>query len=69
MALTAALIQIFLFYFARSTAVIFSASLIGALFFVGLPATRGTPQVTAAGIARMGEKIDLAVPTALQAVA
>jgi hypothetical protein len=41
----------------------------GALFAVGLPATKGTPQVIAAGISRMREKQNPAVPAAGQASA
>jgi len=66
MALAAAGIQIFLLYFACITAVIFKASLLGALFAVGLPATKRTTQVPATGITRMGEKQNPAVPAARQ---
>ncbi|MHC4858347.1 MAG: hypothetical protein ACYTBY_11405 [Planctomycetota bacterium] len=54
--MAATFIQIFLFYFAGITAVKFKASLLGALFAVGLPATKGTTQIIPAGIAWMGEK-------------
>jgi hypothetical protein len=57
MALAAALIQIFLLYFACITAVKFTASLLGALFAVGLPATKGTTQIIPAGIARMSAPV------------
>jgi hypothetical protein len=56
MPLAAAFIQIFFLYFAGITAVKFKASLLGALFAVGLPATKGTTQIIPAGIAWMGEK-------------
>jgi len=66
MPLAAAFIQIFLLYFACITAVKFKASLLGALFAVGLPATKGTTQIITAGIARMSEKQNPAVPAASQ---
>jgi len=66
MAGAAARIQIFLLYSARIAAVIFKASLLGALFAVGLPATKGTTQVIPAGITWMGEKQNPAVPAANQ---
>jgi hypothetical protein len=65
-ALAAARIQIFLLYSACITAVIFNASLHGALFAMGLPATKGTTQIIPAGISRMSEKQNPAVPAARQ---
>jgi len=56
MALAAPCVQNSLLYFARITAIKFNASLLGALFTVGLPATKGTAQVTATGITRVGKK-------------
>ena len=69
MAFAAALVEILLFYLARIAAIIFSAAMIGALFAVGLPTTKGTAQISAPGIARMGQKKNAAVPTALQQAA
>jgi len=66
MPLAAAGIQILLLYFAGITAVKFKASLLGALFAVGLPATKRTAQVTATGIARVGKESNLAVLAARQ---
>jgi hypothetical protein len=56
MTLAAPCVQNSLFYFARITAIKFNASFLGALFTVGLPATKGTTQVTATGITRVGKK-------------
>jgi hypothetical protein len=64
--LAAAFIQISLLYFAGITAVKFKASLLGTLFAVGLPATKGTTQIIPAGISRMSEKQNPAVPAASQ---
>ena len=66
MPLAAAFIQIFLLYFAGITAVKFKASLLGALFAVGLPATKRTAQVMATGITRVGKESNLAVLAARQ---
>jgi hypothetical protein len=66
MPLAAAGIQIFFLYFALITAVKFKASLLGALFAVGLPATKRTSQVTATGITWVGKETNLAVLAARQ---
>jgi hypothetical protein len=66
MPLAAAFIQIFLLYFAGITSVKFKASLLSALFAVGLPATKGTTQVTATGITRVGKESNVTVLAAGQ---
>jgi hypothetical protein len=66
MPLAAAFIQISLLYFAGITAVKFKAALFGAFFAVGLPATKGTTQIAATGITRVGKESNVAVLAAGQ---
>jgi hypothetical protein len=61
-----ALIKVALLFLALGVAVVGDTPLRGLLLAMGLPAAKGTTQVLAAGIARMGEEENTAMPAPTQ---